>query len=99
MNLIYDSKESRPCWERYLVGLWLTLVAGAVLAAMLFMVSVGQAVNQQAGGDQAPGWYTALASVARWPPLLIILLVEAAVVYRVAPNRKPPWRFITPGAV
>jgi len=31
--------------------------------------------------------------------LVIILLAEAMVVYRVAPNDKPAWRFITPGAV
>jgi membrane protein len=99
MNRIYQIEETRPFWERYLVGLWLTLVAGAVLLMTILLISFGQLASQQAGGDQAPGWFWAVAGFARWPMLLVILLVEAGVVYRVAPNSKPEWRFITPGAL
>lgn len=98
MNRIYEIEETRPFWERYLVGLWLTIVAGAVLLLVIFLASAGQILNQQAGGDDTPGWFLALAGFARWPLLVLILLAEATIVYRVAPNAKPPWRFITPGA-
>src|SRR5437763_4942565 len=57
MNRIYEVEETRPFWERYVVGLWLTLVAGAVLASAIFLVSAGQLASQQAGGAQAPGWF------------------------------------------
>jgi membrane protein len=40
-----------------------------------------------------------LASFARWPLLLVVLMVEATVVYRVAPDSRLPWRWVTPGAV
>jgi len=98
MNRIYEIEETRPFWERYLVGLWLTLLGGAVLAAVILLMSVGQILGQQAGGGDAPGWFWSLASFARWPLVLLILVVEATVVFRIAPNSKPAWRFIAPGA-
>jgi membrane protein len=93
MNRIYDLEETRPFWERYLVGLWLTILGGLVLVLALLLMSAGQLIGQQAGG-----WYWLVASWLRWPLLVVLLLIEAAVVYRVAPNTKPAWSFITPGA-
>jgi|SRR5438105_549193 membrane protein len=99
MNRIYEIEETRPFWERYLVGLWLTLLGGSVLALVILMMSAVQMLGRQAGGDAAPGWFWPIASFLRWPVLLAILIVEAGVVFRVAPNSKPSWRFITPGAL
>src|SRR5579859_6373831 len=94
MNRIYEIEETRPFWERYLVGLWLTLLGGGVLAAVLLVLSASQLVGQQAGGDSAPPWFQAVAAFMRWPLLLVVLLLEASVVFRVAPNAKPRWRMI-----
>jgi membrane protein len=102
MNRIYDIRETRPFWERYLVGLWLTLLAGGVLAAVILVLSLGQVLaglDPDARGAAAPGWFQAAAGAARWPVLVVLLLLEAGVVFRVAPNTRPPWRFITPGAL
>ena len=98
MNRIYGIEESRPMWERYLVGLWLTVLGGSVLVLAVGIMTVGQLLGQQAGGDDAPAWFWALAGYLRWPILVVILMVEAGVVYRVAPDALPPWRFVTPGA-
>lgn len=99
MNRIYEIEETRPFWERYLVGLWLTLLAGLVLALVVLIMGLGQVVSQQTGGDSGPGWLQAVSAFARWPLLVLVLLVEASVVYRVAPNSKPAWGLITPGAL
>jgi membrane protein len=99
LNRIYEIEETRPFWERYLVGLWLTLLAGAVLAVVLLLLSAGDVLSQKAGGDSAPGWFQTVAGFARWPLLAFVLAAEAAVVFRVAPNAKPPWSLITPGAL
>jgi membrane protein len=98
MNRIYEIEETRPFWERYLVGLWLTILAGSVLVLVIAIMSLGQFLEQQAGGDSAPGWFQVVAGFARWPLLVLVLLLEASVVFRVAPNTKPPWGVITPGA-
>src|SRR5438105_15491227 len=89
MNRIYEIEETRPFWERYLVGLWLTLLGGSVLALVILMMSAVQMLGRQAGGDAAPGWFWPIASFLRWPVLLAILVVEAGVVFRVAPKSKP----------
>jgi len=99
MNRIYQIEETRPFWERYGVGLWLTILGASVLVVAIGLMSAGQLVGQQAGGDAAPGWFWALLDLLRWPLLVVMLCAEAAVVFRVAPNAKPPWRFITPGAL
>jgi membrane protein len=99
LNRIYEIEETRPFWERYLVGLWLTLLAGAVLVVVLLLLSAGEIAQRQAGGDSAPSWYQMLAGFARWPLLVLVLLAEAAVVFRVAPNAKPPWNLVTPGTL
>ncbi len=99
MNRVYEIEETRPFWERYLVGLWLTLLAGAVVGAVVLVVGMGQVVTQQAGGQSAPAWFQAVADFMRWPVLLIVLLLEASVVFRVAPNAKPRWRVVSPGAL
>src|SRR5579859_2210320 len=77
MNRIYEIEETRPFWERYLVGLWLTLLAGLVLVAVVLIMGVGQMVTQQAGGDSAPDWFQVVAGFARWPLLVLVLLLEA----------------------
>ena len=101
MNRIYDIEETRPFWERYLVGLWLTVLGGAVLVIAVFIMGAGQLLGQQTDGGSTPdqGWFGSITTAARLPAVLLILLVEAGVVFRVAPNAKPPWRFITPGAL
>ncbi len=99
MNRIYEVEETRPFWERYLVGLYLALLAGAVLLAAILLLSAGEYAGQQASNTNAPGWLWAIAGFVRWPILLIMLMIEAMVVYRVAQNRKPHWRFIMPGAL
>lgn len=99
MNRVYEIEETRPFWERYLVGLWLTVLGGSVLVVAIGLMSLGQLLSQQAGGDAAPGWISTVLSIVRWPMLALVLCIEATVVFRVAPNAKPPWRFITPGAL
>jgi membrane protein len=99
MNRIYEIEETRPFWERYVVGLWLTILGASVLVVAIGIMSAGQILGQQAGGDKAPDWFWSLLDIVRWPILVVILCVEATVVFRVAPNAKPPWRFITPGAL
>lgn len=93
MNRVYELEETRPFWERYLVGVWLTILGGLVLFGAAIVMAVGQSVAQ---GES--GWFTRFADLVRWPLVLALLIVEAAVVFRVAPNHKPPWRFISPGA-
>jgi membrane protein len=98
MNRVYRIRERRPWWERQLVGLGMSLLAGSVLLLVLALLAGSQLIGQAAGGSDAPEWFWALAGFARWPVLLVVLMLEATVVFRVAPDSRLPWRWVTPGA-
>jgi membrane protein len=98
MNRAYRVCERRPWWERYLVGLGLTLMAASVVAVAVLLMVLGQLAAQAANSTGAPDWFWGLAGLARWPLLVLVLMAEAAVMYRVAPDARLPWRWVTPGA-
>src|SRR5207302_3114985 len=81
-----------------LVGLGLSLLGGLVITIAVGLVGASQLIGQAVGGSEAPGWFSALAGFARWPLLLVVLMTEAAVVFRVAPDARLPWSWVTPGA-
>ena len=99
MNRIFRLEESRSWWERYLVGAGLALLAGGVVVVALVLLATGQLLGQWASGSGVPGWFWPLAGFARWPLLLLVLSAEAAVVFRVAPNSRLPWGWVTPGTL
>jgi membrane protein len=99
MNRVFDLQETRPWWERYLVGLGMALLGASVFIVALALLAAGQLLAQWASSSGAPTWFWAVAGFARWPLLLAVLMVEAAVVFRVAPNSKLPWGWVTPGTL
>jgi membrane protein len=98
LNRVYRIQETRPWWERQVVGLGLSLLAAAVICIAVGLLGAGELVAQAAGGSSAPGWFSTVAAFARWPLLLILLMTEATVVFRLAPDSRLPWRWVTPGA-
>jgi membrane protein len=97
-NRVYRIKETRPWWERQVVGLGLSLFAGFVVAFAVGLLGAGQLIAQAAGASEPSGWFAAIAGFARWPLLLAVLMTEAAVIFRLAPDSRLPWRWVTPGA-
>ena len=99
LNRVYRIQETRAWWERQLVGLAMSLLGASVILVAVSLLAAGQLIGQAAGGSDAPGWFYALAAFARWPLLLALLMIEATVVFRVAPDSRLPWRWVTPGAL
>jgi len=100
MNVAYDVEETRPAWKRYLlsvvytVGLAILLLAAAAL--MIFGPRSAEWLADQVGLSDA---VVLLWSILRWPVLLVLLMLFAAIVFKVMPNVDEPFRYITPGAV
>lgn len=100
-NVAYETDEGRPFWKLRPLQLLLTLGA-ALLAALVLvgLVLTGPVVSAIAGpigiGDQAVDVW----NVAKWPVLLLIVMVVVAILFYAAPNaRIPAFKLITPGAV
>jgi membrane protein len=100
-NAIYDVEEGRPFWKLRPVQLIVTLlmVFAAALVALALVVSgpVARAVGQAVGlGSTA----VLVWDIAKWPVLLVIVIVMFAVLYYAAPNvRLPGFRWLSPGGI
>ena len=100
INRAYELNETRPWWKRWLLGLGIALLAEGVLAVGLAVLVAGQVLGRVAASSAAtPASFWQVASLSRWPLALAILLLQAGLVYRIAPCGAIPWRWVTPGAL
>lgn len=100
MNRIYEIDEGRPVWKLRPVQLLLTL-AGLVMAggvAVMLVVSgpVAERIGDVIGfGDVA----VTVWSIAKWPLILVLVVLAVAILYYVTPNvKQPKFRWISGGA-
>ncbi|MGW2546831.1 YihY/virulence factor BrkB family protein [Kitasatospora sp. NPDC001574] len=100
-NAVYDIREGRPVWKTTPLRLGLTLLLMVLLAASAVIVvftgpladRVGRALGL--GGTALTVW-----SVAKWPVLLVLVVLMIAVLYWAAPNvRDRGFRWVSPGSV
>src|SRR5690606_12985148 len=101
MNRVYGIDEGRPVWKLRPVMLLVTLVAvvGAALVVGAIALSgpVAQAVGDAVGlgGTAVTVW-----NIAKWPVVLLLVVVLVAILYHVTPNvRQPKMRWVSVGAV
>jgi membrane protein len=101
MNRIYEIDEGRPFWKLKPVQLLLTviMVVLVTLAAVLLVVSgpIAEAIGGALGlGEVA----LVIWNIAKWPVLLVIVVLMLAILYYGAPNAKQPkFRWISIGAI
>jgi membrane protein len=100
-NAVYEREEGRPFWKlkpiQLLVTLVLVLMAGLVVVALIVSGPVAQSIGDVIGlGDAAvTAW-----NIAKWPVLLIMVMLMLAILYWSAPNAKPAgFRWVSPGSV
>lgn len=100
MNTIYEIEEGRPIWKLRPTMFALTLVsvllAATALALLILsgplLTSVGNAVGI---GDTA----VTVFGIAKWPLLLVVVIVLVGLLYYVSPNvEQPKFRWISVGA-
>jgi membrane protein len=100
-NAIYEREEGRPFWKlrplQLLVTLTLVMMAALVVLALIATGPVAQAVGDAVGlGDTAvTAW-----NIAKWPVLLVVVMLMLAILYWSAPNVKVyGFRWLSPGSV
>ncbi|MFF5966709.1 YihY/virulence factor BrkB family protein [Streptomyces collinus] len=100
-NAVYDMPEGRPVWKLLpmRVGVTVVLLVLAVISALIVVFTGGLA--RQAGDLLGIG-DTALTvwSIAKWPVLVLLVVLMIAILYWAAPNAKVKgFRWITPGSL
>jgi membrane protein len=100
MNAAYDVVEGRPVWKRFPLSIIYTVgVAGMLLIAAALMVLGPQVMSWIAAQVGLEYFIVTLWTIARWPVIVILLMVAVALIYYVMPDVKQEFRFITPGSV
>jgi membrane protein len=97
LNVVYDEVEKRGIIRLNLVSLTFTIVGivamlsavGAIMVAPLVLTRIGLGAMTEI-----------ILSVARWPGLLIGMLIGLSILYRYGPSRREAkWEWISVGAV
>lgn len=101
MNRIYEVEEGRPFWKLKpsMIALTAVLLLLVCLAGLMLVVSgpiaewVGDLIGL--GSTAVTVW-----GIAKWPALVLVVVMILAVLYGFAPNvKQPKFRWISPGAV
>jgi membrane protein len=101
MNRIYEVAEGRPIWKLRPAMLLVTLVT-VVLTALVALGLVLTGPAAQAVGDAVGLGDTAVLvwNIAKWPVLLLVVVMIVALLYYATPNIKQPrFRWVSVGAV
>lgn len=100
MNAAYDVNEQRPLWKRLPLSVLYTVgLAGMLLSAAALMVLGPQVMNWIAARLGIEEFIVTLWTLARWPLIVVLMMMAVALIYYVMPDVKQQFRFITPGSV
>lgn len=100
MNRIYEIREGRPFWKLRPVMLLITLAALVLSASALVMLVVSGPVAEAIGNVIGLGSLALVVwGYAKWPALLLVMVMVVALLYYATPNVKQPrFRWISVGA-
>ncbi len=100
MNRIYEIEEGRPVWKLRPLQLLLTLAGLLVVAAAAFLLAVTGPVAAAVGNAIGVGSAAVTVwNIARWPVLLILVILAVAILYYATPNiEQPKFRWVSVGA-
>jgi membrane protein len=100
-NAIYEREEGRPFFKlrpwQLLVTLVLVLLTAVVVLSLIVSGPVAEAIGDAVGlGSTA----VTVWGIAKWPVLIVVVMVMLAILYWASPNAKPAgFKWISPGSV
>src|SRR4051794_38290077 len=100
-NIIYETPEGRPFWKLRPLQIAVTLFMILLLAAVAIgIVLPGPVVSAVAGPLGVGSTAQTIWNFAKWPVMLLAVIVMIALLYHAAPNVKlPGFKWVTPGAI
>jgi membrane protein len=100
MNRIYEIDEGRPFWKLRPLQLVLTLAALLLVAAAAVMLVISGPVAERVGDVIGAGSVAVtIWNIAKWPVILVCVVLAVAVLYYATPNvKQPKFRWLSIGA-
>lgn len=101
MNRIYEVEEGRGFVKLKGTMLLVTLVVVVTVVLIFLMILLSGGIAETVGNAIGLG-STAVTvwNIAKWPVILVLLMLMMAVLYYAAPNvKQPKFRWVSPGAI
>ena len=100
MNRIYEIREGRPFWKLRPIMLLITAIALVLSATALVILVVSGPVAEAIGGVIGLGSFAVTVwDYAKWPVLLLVMVMVVALLYYATPNiKQPKFKWISVGA-
>lgn len=100
MNTIFDVQEGRPVWKLRPTMLLITLVVLLLVVALaLSLVLSGDIATAIFGAVGLSSEAAEIWNLAKWPVMLLVVVIAVGILYWATPNLKRRFRLISPGAL
>ncbi|MGO1908735.1 MAG: YihY/virulence factor BrkB family protein [Brevibacterium linens] len=101
MNTVYEVEEGRPLWKLKPIMLLITVLILVLMAAMGLLLVISGPIAKSLGSFLGVGSVTLLIwNAAKWPVVIVFLMLLIAVLYYATPNvKRPKFRWVTLGAL
>jgi membrane protein len=101
MNRVYQVEEGRPFWKLRPQQVLITIAAVILAALVLVGLVVSGPVARTIGDTIGLGSTAVLVwNIAKWPVILLVVVVLVALLYYATPNvKQPKFRWVSLGAV
>src|SRR2546421_3437773 len=101
LNAIYDVDEGRPIWKTVPVRVITTLALVIMLVIAAAIVVLTGPIAHEVGTAFGIGHAAVVTwDIAKWPVLVIIVIVMISLLYKATPNvRQPAFRWISAGGI
>ena len=101
MNRVYEIEEGRPFIKFRATMLAVTVVNLLIVVMVVAMLVLSGPVAESVGGAVGLGGaFLATWNIAKWPIMLVMIIVAIAVLYYATPNvKQPKFRWLSMGSV
>ena len=100
LNIVHQVEETRPLWRRLALSMLCTpALAGMAIVATGLLLIWPQLAQWLARWIELSEAFVTLWAWFRIPVALFLLMIVVLLVYRFAPNRDRPVRFVVPGTI
>jgi len=100
LNHAYGVQEGRPIWKVWGIALLLVLgLSGLLMVSIVLLIfgpQIGGLLTYYIGLGAE---FEVIWNIARWPIIIVFLIVAMANIYYFAPDVEQNWRWITPGSI
>lgn len=100
LNIAYEVTETRKLWKRAVLAIVTLFVICFLFLGSFGVLTAGHLVATWISAHVPAGLpFPAVWRIGHWLVSLLLLIVGMSAIYYLLPNRKLPWRWLTPGTL